>query len=433
METTTGRAVLLTAFAPVAWGTTYLVTERLLPPDRPLLSATLRALPTGLVLLAVTRRLPRGDWWWRAALLGLCNIGLFFPLLFLAAYRLPGGLASTLQATSPLAVMALAAVIIGERAGSARILAAAVGIAGVALLVLRSPGHLDALGLVGAFGSVLVSALGFVLIKRWTPPVDLLTLVSWQLVVGGLALLPVAYLVEGAPPHLDAPAVGGYLWLMVAGTGLAYWCWFTGLRAMPAGAVSLIGLVNPVVGTTLGVAIAGEAFGPVQAAGGAAGARRRGRRPARHDRLGTTLGSPHRRTARCLRRRVPRLADRDLDLVGGARGVGVDHPEAVHAGRAGLDVGRELAVGDGGGDPVEVLPRAVAELLDVEHGTLATRVGAGQVDPAHRRHRGLARLQRDLLLRLVDLGLEDCDDPDGSEPSVIEGPSEALVFSGLGT
>ncbi|HEX3932016.1 MAG TPA: EamA family transporter [Nocardioides sp.] len=267
METTGWRAAALTAFAPAAWGTTYLVTERLLPPDRPLLSATLRALPTGLVLLAFTRRLPQRDWWWRAALLGVCNIGMFFPLLFLAAYRLPGGLAATLQATSPLAVMALAAVLIGERAGLARIAAAGIGLAGVGLLVLRSPGHLDTLGLLAAFGSVVVSALGFVLIKRWTPPVDMLTLVSWQLVAGGIALLPVALLVEGPPPHLGAHAVAGYLWLMVAGTGVAYWCWFTGLRAMPAGAVSLIGLVNPVVGTALGVAVAGEAFGWVQAAG----------------------------------------------------------------------------------------------------------------------------------------------------------------------
>jgi probable blue pigment (indigoidine) exporter len=267
VETSSWRALALTAFAPAAWGTTYLVTEQLLPPGRPLLSATLRALPTGLVLLAATRRLPSGQWWWRAALLGLCNIGMFFPLLFLAAYRLPGGLASTLQATSPLAVMALAALVIGERAGVARIAAASVGIAGVALLVLRSPGQLDTLGLVAAFASVVVSALGFVLIKRWTPPVDMLTLVSWQLVAGGLALLPVTLLVEGAPPHLDLPAVGGYLWLMVAGTGVAYWCWFTGLRAMPAGAVSLIGLINPVVGTVLGVALAGEAFGWVEAAG----------------------------------------------------------------------------------------------------------------------------------------------------------------------
>jgi probable blue pigment (indigoidine) exporter len=267
MDTNTWRAAALTAFAPAAWGTTYLVTERLLPPDRPLLSATLRALPTGLVLLAVTRKLPTREWWGRAFVLGLLNIGLFFPLLFLAAYRLPGGLASTLQATSPLAVMALAALIIGERAGLARLVAAAIGIGGVALLVLRSPGHLDTLGLVAAFGSVIVSALGFVLIKRWTPPVDMLTLVSWQLVAGGLVLLPVSLLVEGPPPHLGAPAIGGYLWLMVAGTGVAYWCWFTGLRAMPAGAVSLIGLVNPVVGTVLGVAVAGEAFGWFQAIG----------------------------------------------------------------------------------------------------------------------------------------------------------------------
>jgi probable blue pigment (indigoidine) exporter len=267
VETTRWRGVLLTTFAPAAWGTTYLVTERLLPPDRPLLSATLRALPTGLVLLAVTRRLPSREWWWRSLVMGLCNIGLFFPLLFLAAYRLPGGLASTLQATSPLAVMVLAALLIGERAGIARIAAAVVGIAGVGLLVLRSPGELDTLGLVAAFASVLVSAIGFVLIKRWTPPVDMLTLISWQLVAGGLVLLPVTLLVEGAPPHLDTPALGGYLWLMTAGTGVAYWCWFTGLRAMPAGAVSLIGLINPVVGTVLGVAVAGEAFGWLQAAG----------------------------------------------------------------------------------------------------------------------------------------------------------------------
>jgi probable blue pigment (indigoidine) exporter len=95
----------------------------------------------------------------------------------------------------------------------------------------------------------------------------MLTLVSWQLVAGGLVLLPVTLLVEGAPPHLDTQAVGGYLWLMIPGTAVAYWCWFTGLRAMPAGAVSLVGLINPMVGTLLGVAVANEAFGWVQALG----------------------------------------------------------------------------------------------------------------------------------------------------------------------
>ncbi len=199
--------------------------------------------------------------------LGFCNIGLFFPLIFLAAYHLPGGLAATVQATSPLAVMALAFPLIGERAGRVRIAAAGVGLLGVGLLVLRTPGQVDGLGLIGAFGSVAVSALGFVLIKRWPAPVDMLTLISWQLVVGGLMLLPIGWLIEGGPPTIDVPAAAGFVWLTVIGTGLAYYCWFRGLTRMPAGAVSLIGLVNPVVGTVLGIAFAGELFGWAQAVG----------------------------------------------------------------------------------------------------------------------------------------------------------------------
>jgi probable blue pigment (indigoidine) exporter len=267
MEDNHWSTPFVTAVAPIAWGSTYIVTEQFLPPDRPLFAATVRALPVGLVLLAYRHRLPRGDWWWKSIVLGLCNIGMFFPLIFLAAYHLPGGLAATLQASSPLAVMAIAWLVIGERAGVVRVAAAVVGLVGVTLLVLRNPGHVDALGLVGAFGSVLVSALGFVLIKRWKAPVDLLTLVSWQLVVGGLALLPVALIVEGAPPAIDAPAALGFLWIAGVGTGLAYVCWFRGLRLMSAGSVSIIGLVNPVIGTLLGVAFAHEVFGPVQAFG----------------------------------------------------------------------------------------------------------------------------------------------------------------------
>ncbi|WP_372733833.1 DMT family transporter [Nocardioides sp.] len=267
METISLRIVLLTAVAPAAWGSTYLVTERFLPPDRPLFAATVRALPVGLVLLAVLRRLPQGQWWWRALILGACNIGMFFPLIFLAAYNLPGGLASTVQAASPLAVMAIALPLLGERATMVRIGAGLVGLVGVGLLVLRSPDGVTTLGLAGAFGSVAISALGFVLVKRWPPPVDMLTLVSWQLVVGGLLLLPVALIVEGAPPRLDAHALGGFAWIAVVGTGLAYYCWFRGLAAMPAGAAALIGLLNPVVGVSLGVMVAGEAFGLIQALG----------------------------------------------------------------------------------------------------------------------------------------------------------------------
>jgi probable blue pigment (indigoidine) exporter len=264
---TNWRILSLAALAPIAWGSGYYVTEAFLPPDRPLFGATVRALPFGLLLLALRPGLPRGIWWWRALVLGTLNIGAFFALIFVAAYRLPGGMAATLTATAPIMVMLIAWGLIRERPRAASLAGAAVGVAGVALLVLRSGVTVDRIGIAASFGAVALSSVGFVLVKRWKPPVDLLTFTAWQLVAGGLMLLPIALVVEGAPPPLDLRAVGGFLYLGLFGTALAYVAWFRGLRRLPAGAVSLVGLLNPVSGTVVGVVIAGETFGAVQALG----------------------------------------------------------------------------------------------------------------------------------------------------------------------
>jgi probable blue pigment (indigoidine) exporter len=261
------RTPLFTALAPAAWGSSYFVTAHFLPPDRPLFAAALRALPVGLVMLGLSRRLPSGSWWWRSLVLGALNIGAFFPLIFLAGYHLPGGLAATLTATSPIAVMLVAWALISERPALLSLAGAVVGIAGVGLLVLDGGLRVDRVGVAASLGAVAISSLGYVLAKRWQPPVDMLTFSAWQLIAGGMVLVPLAALVEGAPPALDARAIGGFLYICVFGTALAYVAWFTGLKRMPAGAVALIGLVNPVVGTILGVAFGGEAFGLTQLLG----------------------------------------------------------------------------------------------------------------------------------------------------------------------
>lgn len=94
--------VALTAIAPIAWGSTYVVTRAVLPGE-PLWGAVLRALPAGLLLLLVKRRLPRGAWWWRSAVLGVLTSGGFFALVYAVARLLPSGVASTVMAASPLA------------------------------------------------------------------------------------------------------------------------------------------------------------------------------------------------------------------------------------------------------------------------------------------------------------------------------------------
>lgn len=256
-----------TALAPAAWGTTYLVTTELLPPDRPMLAGALRALPAGLIVLALTRTLPSGSWWWRATVLGTLNIGAFFALLFTAAYRLPGGVAATLLAIQPLLVAFLAAALVGERLTRWRVLWGLAGVAGVALMVFRSSVALDAVGVAAGLAATLVMALGIVLTKRWQRPVGLLPFTGWQLVAGGLLLAPLTLLVEGPPPALDPAAVGGYTWLALGGTLAAYLLWFRGLDRLPVGALSFLALLSPLVATVLGWAVLGQALTAFQLVG----------------------------------------------------------------------------------------------------------------------------------------------------------------------
>lgn len=251
---------VLTALAPVTWGTTYLVTTELLPPGRPLLAGTLRALPAGLALLALTRTLPRGDWWWRAAVLGTLNIGGFFALLFVTAYRLPGGVAATLGALGPLVVAGLAYVILQERPTRWRLGWGVAGALGVATMVLRGELHLDPVGLLAGLAGTVVMGAGVVLTKRWGRPTGLFAFTGWQLTAGGLFLLPLALLIEGTPPALDGAAVLGYGWLAIVGTLVAYVLWFRGLDRLPVTALSFLPLLSPAVATALGWLALGQAL-----------------------------------------------------------------------------------------------------------------------------------------------------------------------------
>ncbi|MEP6814849.1 MAG: EamA family transporter [Marmoricola sp.] len=261
--------LLVTALAPIIWGTTYLVTTELLPPGRPLLAAVVRALPAGLLLVTLTRRLPQGTWWWRALVLGVLNIGAFFALLFVAAYRLPGGIAAIILASQPLLVAGLASGLLGERLTRRTTLAAATGLAGVGLLVLRADARLDGLGVAAAAGGADVMATGVVLSKRWSSPGSLLATTGWQLTAGGVLLLPIAFLVEGPPPaSLTLANLAGYGYLAVPGAAVAYVLWFRGIGALSPTKVTFLGLLSPLVATTLGWLLLDQGLTAAQALGG---------------------------------------------------------------------------------------------------------------------------------------------------------------------
>ena len=261
------RWSLVTAIAPIAWGTTYFVTHQWLPPEHPLYGAVIRALPAGLILLLVRRRLPHGSWWWKSIVLGTLNMGAFFALVYLAAQLLPTSVASTIMATSPVVMMLLAWMLVAERPRAMPLIGAGVGIAGVCVMLFTGVGRIDPLGVLASVAAMTMSSIGYVLAKRWSDEVDVLSSTSWQLIAGGLLLIPVAILVEGPPPVLDGTQVLAFAYVSVVATAVAFVAWFAGLKHLRASTVGLVGLLNPVTGVLLGTLVAGESFTWQQAAG----------------------------------------------------------------------------------------------------------------------------------------------------------------------
>ncbi|MGX7678109.1 EamA family transporter [Jatrophihabitans sp. DSM 45814] len=260
--------VALTALGPAIWGTTYYATTNWLPSGYPILDGAVRALPAGLVLLAVRPQLPSGKWLWRIAALGMLNVGLFFPLLFVAAERLPGGIVGAIGAAQPLLGLVLTRAMIGTSISAASLAAGVTGVLGVSLLVLRATGRVDPIGLLaGVLGTVLM-ATAIVLAKRWgPPPMSPITLTGWMLAAGGIVLAPAGLATEGWPAQLSATNWFGLAYTAAISGALSYYLWMRGVTVLPASAVSFLTLVVSVVAATIGWVALGQSLNALQLLG----------------------------------------------------------------------------------------------------------------------------------------------------------------------
>lgn len=249
----TTRWAYLAVASPIIFGTTYLLTTQLLPPDRPLLGATMRSLPTGLVLVIGTR-VPGPEWRLRLALLSVLYCSAFFPLHFVAAYRLPGGVASVINSLTPIIVVLLSVPWLGLRIRPVQIVAGLVGLLGVSLLVLRSSAVLDVWGVLAMVTCVVMMGFATVLTKRWGHPPGMSApgFTGWLFLIGGLSLLPFMLTVEGVPDHLTGRNIVGLIYLVAVSGIAAYAIWFWALKHLPAASVTFLGLLNPVVAAVLG-------------------------------------------------------------------------------------------------------------------------------------------------------------------------------------
>lgn len=242
----------------------------------PLRFASFRALGASAALLAVIvlRRQPllppRRHWPWLWAVAATGTV-VAYGAMFLSPGRTGAGLAAVLGNTTPLLIVVLAAVVLGERVTRRKVAGLALGLLGVMLTAAPAlvGGHRsgvlgDALPLLAAAGTATES----VLVKRIGLGTDILRFTAWQLLLGGGVLWLVSTWLEREAGIAWTPTfVSLLLFLAVLGTAFATALWYWLLQRDEVGRLSVALFLAPVAGLMLAVVLFGERLGAVELAG----------------------------------------------------------------------------------------------------------------------------------------------------------------------
>ncbi len=270
----TSRGWALFAAMSVIWGIPYLFIKIAVDGGMPpALVAWGRVALAAVVLLPVAWRVGAlrgaGRWWPAAAAFAIAEIVVPFPLIASGEQHVSSSLAAILIASVPLIVALLAFRFDpDERVGGGRLVGLVIGLVGVAVLL-----GIDVAGsgdeLLGAV-MILVAAIGYavgpLVVKRWLSGVHSLGPVTVALLVGTLALAPLA-LLSSADAAPSAGAIGSVVVLGLVCSAAAFVVFFALIAEVGPGRSTVITYVNPVVALVLGVLLIGEQVGIATLAG----------------------------------------------------------------------------------------------------------------------------------------------------------------------
>ncbi|MFS1973865.1 DMT family transporter [Vibrio splendidus] len=264
--------ILLAMIPAFFWGTTYAVTQFTLQEWPPLLLGALRALPAGLLLLAVKPTLPKKGEWQIIFTLGLINIATFFGLIFVMALTLPSAISGVGMISVPVFAMIFHWVVKKQRP---HLIQALSGIGLITLAwILFNPSQiaLNPIGLGAMFAAIMCIVIGSSITKSLGNRMHWWKVLTWQLILGG-TILSVASGVHAfidpqpyvnAVTHFNTRNAMGLLWVIGLNTALGYGMYVWLLQRMSVVDFTFGGIANPVAGIVTGMVLMGESFTPVQ-------------------------------------------------------------------------------------------------------------------------------------------------------------------------
>ena len=231
---------------------------------------TFRSLCLGLgaaVLFAALRAggqrivLPTGQWG-RLWFLAILNITSWNMLVAFGVGMIPSGRAAIVAYTMPVWAVPLSVWLLGERVTGRKLLGLALGLGGLALLLLESFTGLGRapLGSLLVLGAAVTWALGTVLQKRFPVNLPVGPYTAWIMLLGGVPIFAGALVFEDwhALKQVGVTAWLGTAYNVVIAFAFAHWAWIKIATSVPVSVFSISMLLIPVVGVVCGMLFLGE-------------------------------------------------------------------------------------------------------------------------------------------------------------------------------
>ncbi|WP_165313523.1 DMT family transporter [Vibrio ziniensis] len=260
--------VLFAMIPAFFWGTTYAVTQYTLADWPPLLLGALRALPAGLILLAVKPTFPKKENWKPLITIGIVNIAAFFSLIFVMALTLPSAISGVGMISVPVFAMAFHW-IFNRTAPSIVQLASGILLVMLAWLLFDPKSIvLSSIGLIAMLAAISCIIFGSSLTKTLGGKIDWWTVLTWQMLVGGIALTLVVlcHVAINPQPYFDVVSsvntknLIGLAWITILNTAFSYSLYVWLLQRMSIVDFTFGSIANPIAGIVCGGLLMNELY-----------------------------------------------------------------------------------------------------------------------------------------------------------------------------
>lgn len=267
------RAIAALLLLSVIWGYNWIVMKVAMPFIGPFQFGAIRTFFAALLLFAalvIMKRSLRPDHLLQTTLIGVLQTTGFTGLIIWALVEGGAGKTAVLTFTMPFWVMLLAWPLLGEKIRGMQWPAAALAVSG--LLLILEPWNFQ--------GSLLSNALAVLAGVSWAlavilakqlhhraPSMDLLSFTAWQMLIGSLPLVALAWIIPAPPIDWSPTLVSSVLFNVVLANGLGWLLWLYALRGLPAGVASMNSLLIPIIAVLSAALQLGELPSPSEAAG----------------------------------------------------------------------------------------------------------------------------------------------------------------------